>query len=329
MTTNHKYSQEFYLTVIFILITGVLSAQENYKIDSNPSNEQIRYSKLDLWYYRTVQESSIVGGETKKLYEVGKPENNSENSSETKDKLSPWATTNIHAKIGVELGNTCVFPEKTEDGFCCRMETKIRAVNIIGLKFKVLVSGALFLGEVIEPVKSIQNPIQKLNHGIPFSGKPKAVNFSYKYSPGQNRIKSVFSSESVQGADKAEFCFILQKRWEDEKGNVYAIRIGGTRNFLNGTNNSWVKDTTVNIYYGDITNEPFYDEKTMGLIPQVNELYVKNSKGKMVPLIETGWDTKNEKPTHLIMYFSSSYEGIQYIGSPESVLWVDNINLNY
>ncbi len=292
--------------------------------------KQIEYSGLDSWYYREVHESLVIGGAIQKLYEIGKPDPpEDKNNPLLKDKSSPWATTNLYAKIGVDLGVNCVSPEKSNDGYCCRMETKIREVNLVGLKLKVLVSGTLFLGEVIQPVRSVKDPICKLNHGVPFTGKPRAVQFSYKYKSGQDRLKSVFSSRPVEGPDKAEFCMILQKRWEDETGKVYATRIGGARDFLNDTGSSWVTDTTVTVKYGDITKEPFYDPKMMGLIPEVNELYVKNSKNEMVPLTETGWDTQLETSTHLILYFTSSFEGINYTGSPESVLWVDNIRFIY
>jgi methyl coenzyme M reductase beta subunit len=69
---------------------------------------------------------------------------------------------------------------------------------------------------------------------------------------------------------------------------VYATRIGGARNFLSDTGNKWVTDTIVDVRYGDITQEPFFDPKLMGLIPQVSELYVKNSRNQMVPLNRNG-----------------------------------------
>ena len=306
------------------------SAQLKQSVTNSNTAKQINYSGLDSWYYREVHESFVIGGATQKLYEIGKPDSlEDKNNPRLKNKSSLWGTTNLYAKIGVNIGVNSVFPEKNKDGYCCRMESKIREVNLVGLKLKVLVSGTLFLGEVIEPVRSLKDPIRKLNQGVLFTGKPRAIQFSYKYRSGQERVKSVYSSEPVEGPDKAEFCLILQKRWEDEKGKVYATRIGGIRSFFNDTGNSWVTDTTITIKYGDITKEPFYDPKIMGLIPDVNELYVKNSKNEMVPLTETGWDVCNETPTHLILYFTSSYEGINYTGSPESVLWVDDIQFIY
>ena len=67
----------------------------------------------------------------------------------------------------------------------------------------------------------------------------------------------------------------------------------------------------------------------MSLIPESNELFVKNSKDEMVPLIETNWGNENDTPTHLVMYFASSYEGIEFKGAPGSKLWVDNIEFLY
>jgi hypothetical protein len=231
--------------------------------------------------------------------------------------------------MGVEIGNPCVFPEKRGDGFCCRMETNIRKIDILCLNLEVLVSGALFLGDMESPVTNVKNPVRKLNHGIPFTLKPKAIQFDYKYKPGEKRINALYKTTEVEGQDKAELCLILQKRWEDKKGNVFAKRIGGTRQFFTGTNGKWEVEKTLPICYGDITNESFYDPKTMGLIPEVHDLYVKNSKNKMVPVVETDWASTDEKPTHLILYFTSSYEGIDFTGSPNSTLWIDNITFVY
>ncbi|MCF6334091.1 MAG: PCMD domain-containing protein [Draconibacterium sp.] len=90
-----------------------------------------------------------------------------------------------------------------------------------------------------------------------------------------------------------------------------------------------MNDTVFQITYGNFTKRSNYDAKTMGLIPEVSEVYVKNSKNKMVSLTETGWGKKEDTPTHLILYFTSSYQGVDYVGSPETVFWVDNIEFIY
>jgi hypothetical protein len=319
------------LIVIFIFPGyNIVSSQSRQMKTCSDPELQINYSDMDSWYYWNLKESFLIGGDTKRLYQIGKADDpGGSRELLEKDPSSMWKTTNLYARIGVDIAAPCVFPEKREGGYCCRMESKIVKVDVVGIKIKVLVSGTLFLGDIDEPVKSIKDPIRKLNHGILFNGKPKAIAFSYKYRSGRNRTKTYYSTTPVTGPDKGEFCMILQKRWEDEKGNVYAIRIGGTRNFFNDTGNKWVNDTSIAIRYGNITKESFYDPKVMGLIPGISELYVKNSKNKMVPLTEKGWDLNNDSPTHLVLYFTSSYEGINFTGSPDSAFWIDNVRFIY
>lgn len=315
------------LVLIFLLLLQwnitAQNAPENY-IDAN---HQLNYSSLDDWYVRELKESVVLSGKTISLYEVGKM--HGEPGLFSKDPRSPWRTTNIYANMLLDVGNTRVFPEKRGNGYCARLETKIRKDNIAGIKLDVLLAGTIFLGEKIEPVKGVKDPVKNVSQGIPFDQKPRAVKFDYKYHLGKTRVEAVYRKEIIAGEDKADFSVILQKRWEDKNGNVFAERIGGTRHFFTGEQKEWINGAEFQIYYGDATHLPQYDPKTMGLIPGVGEVYVLNSKNKLVPLVETGWGNKDDIPTHMIMYFTSSYEGIQYRGSEESVFWIDNIELVY
>ena len=56
------------------------------------------------------------------------------------------------------------------------------------------------------------------------------------------------------------------------------------------------------------------------------EDYARNSKGEMVPVVETGWARADEVPTHLLLQFSSSHGGA-YVGTPGNTFWVDNVGL--
>ncbi len=313
------------LIVLFLIfISGGVNSQERL---TDPFG-QLNYENLDKWYSLPVKESFIIGGETTGLFQIGE-ESGSGLKSATSLVLSPWATSNLHAKLGIDIASACVFPEKRDSGFCCRMETRIRGIHALGFAMDVLVTGAIFLGELIEPVRSIKSPIKKMNHGIPFTKLPKAVRFDYKCSPGENRINSDKHGIPVVGKDMAEFCCILQKRWEEADGNVFATRIGGIRTFFNDTHNQWINGAIFPVLYGDISRESFYDPQKMGLIPFVGPMYVKNSKGSMVQLVEKNWGSGDLTPTNLVMYFNSSYQGIDFIGSPESKFWVDNISLIY
>jgi hypothetical protein len=229
----------------------------------------------------------------------------------------------------LDVGNTRVIPEKRGDGYCARLETKVRKDNIAGFKVDVLLAGTLFLGETVEPVKGMKDPEKNASQGIPFTGMPKAVKFDYKYNVGKSRIVATTNAKPAVGEDRADFAILLQKRWEDKNGNVFATRIGGNRVFFTGTEKQWINGASFPVYYGDATHLPQYDPKTMGLVPAVGRIFVKNSKGIMMPLVETGWGKPGETPTHMILYFTSSYEGMKYTGSTESVFWVDNIELIY
>ena len=329
MKNSAKYIT-FIIVAFCILSVGTNAFSQNKVTNFIDNQGQLNYSALDTWYARKVKESALLSGKTIELYGVGRVDPNSDFYNTTlKDDKSPWSTTNIYSKMILDIGNTRVFPEKRGDGYCCRLETGIRKDNIVGVKIEVLIAGTLFLGDLIEPVKSVKDPLKNVNQGVPFNKKPKAVKFDYKYKVGENRVNAIYSVKPVAGTDKADFALILQKRWEDKNGNVFATRIGGARQLFTGTVNQWVNGSIFPITYGDITHLPEYDAKTMGLIPGVSEVYVKNSQNKMVSLVETGWGQPDDVPTHLIMYFTSSYQGVDFTGSTETVFWVDNIEFVY
>ena len=322
--------QRIVILVVLVFSFGTNTFPQNNQNSYTNKSGQLNYSSLDSWFARKVKESILLSGKTIDLYGVGEVNPGADvYDTKLKDPKSPWGTTNIYSKMVLDLGNTRVYPEKRGNGSCCRLETAIRKDNIVGLKIEVLIAGTLFVGELIEPVRGLKDPLKNVNQGIPFTKKPKAVKFDYKYHIGNQRVKAIYGVDPAEGNDKAEFCMILQKRWEDQNGNVFATRIGGARQFFSGTVSQWINGATFPVSYGDVTQLPEYDAKTMGLIPAVGEVYVKNSHDKMVPLVETGWGKPDDIPTHLIFYFTSSYQGIFYQGSPESVFWVDNIEFVY
>ena len=119
---------------------------------------------------------------------------------------------------------------------------------------------------------------------------------------------------------------LLQKRWEDAKGNIYAKRVGTLIHRFNKTTD-WVNNAQFEIQYGDITKQPGY-KSYMGLITGDDTKYCLNSKGKMVPVKEVGWADANETPTHMVLQFDSSYGGA-YVGAVGTTLWVDNVRVVY
>lgn len=66
----------------------------------------------------------------------------------------------------------------------------------------------------------------------------------------------------------------------------------------------------------------------MGLLNGNKAYYARNSKGKMVPVQEEGWDDENAQPTHMIVMCSAG-SGTAYEGQLGMELWVDNIGLAF
>ena len=54
----------------------------------------------------------------------------------------------------------------------------------------------------------------------------------------------------------------------------------------------------------------------------------KDDKGEAVPVHEVGWATPGEKPTHIILRFSSGHGGA-YVGSPGAMFHIDNVKLKF
>lgn len=291
--------------------------------------ESLPFGNMDKWMVRKIKESRIIGGNTRYLYEIA--------TGDTlvdlpyKNTASPWATSSVLAKVkGVTKTSVTVFPEKRDNGYCARLETRIETCTVLGLiDINVLASGTIFLGEMIEPIKSTSNPQEKLVTGIPFTGRPKALVYDYKVSTGGLSIRSTgFSGQKkLDVKDMAEVQILLQNRWEDKDGNVFAKRVGTGWERFGQSVSTWQNDHRLEVHYGNITSKSFYGDY-MGLKNGEKAYYTRNSKGKMVPIQENGWASPDEKVTHLILQFSSSNGGA-YEGSTDSRFWIDNLRLVY
>lgn len=294
---------------------------------------QLKYSNFDTWVTRSVKESAIIGGKTKTIQEIGPELTWDGKKPYVNAGGSPWATSNIMAKVaGVVKTNASVFREARGRGSCAKLMTHVVGVKVLGLiNIHVLAAGSVYLGDMVEPITSSSNPMRWLNYGIPFTEKPKAVQFDYKVQlsgkPDRIRQTGFSAVKTVAGADMPNVICLLQKRWEDEKGNIYARRIGTAIQRFS-QNSDWVNGKQLEIHYGDITSEPFYKPYMHLFNGGDDQKYAKNSKGKMVPVQEVEWGTADETPTHLCLQFASSFGGA-YIGAVGTTLWVDNVKLIY
>lgn len=310
--------------VLLLFICGLFS------VCMMAEEELIKFGNFDSWITRSIKESILVGGKTQTLYEIGPKGTYSGTKAYTNQGGSPWGCSNVYAKVyGVVKTNVSVFPDTHRIGHCAKLSTNIVNCKAIGVvDVSVLATGSIFLGSVLEPITGSKDPMSKISIGIPFTKKPKALKFDYKYySPGTERIRETGFTrrQIVRGKDMGQVICLLQKRWEDAEGNIHALRVGTLRQNFSQNTSDWKENQSFSIHYGDITRESHYQSE-MGL--NVNGFYTLNSKGKNVPIKEEGWAAPDETPTHIVLKFDSSHGGA-YIGTVGNTLWVDNVKLVY
>lgn len=290
------------------------------------------YGKFDNWHIREIKESSLIGGETAHLYEFY---GNQETVVTGKQPFIPpkgyvWRTNNVLAIVaGVVKTNNTVYPEKRDEGYCARIETHLEEVKVIGLiNMDVVCQGAIMIGTLPEPITTPKDPMTKVQYGLPFTKCPIGVEFDYKANVGNEVYRGTgFSKLKPMGfADYAEVNFMLQKRWEDEDGNIHALRVATGIQRITESTSDWVNGYRIDLKYGDITKEPYYKEY-MGLKTDPKTAYHDiNSHGKDKLIQEEGWAEPGTQPTHLILHFITSC-GEAFYGGLGNTLWLDNVKL--
>lgn len=293
--------------------------------------EPIPFGDMESWTVRYIEESKLLGGQTKTLYCLAPTDTIWENGPYTYGQDgNPWSTSNAYANIiGIEKAAGTMAPEAREDGgTCCRMDVDMLGVRVMGMiDIEVLVAGTMFTGRTIEPITTAKDPYRNIDFGVPFTGRPTALMFDYKCIVSPEDwvwyAKGMAKPKKQEGHDEAEAYVYLQHRWEDEKGHIHSIRVGTGYKRFSEDQQTWVNGYRLPIHYGDITGEEWYEDY-MGFKGIQRAM---NSRGKMTLIQEEGWDGTLE-PTHLvIMLTSGKYEA--FVGKEGNVLWVDNVNLVY
>lgn len=313
---------KLFLTTLLALAGATAAQAIPYSIEyletigADVKTEYINKGNFESWTSKTIKESRIIGGNTVNLINIG----------------YPWASSNVWAKVsGVTKTNVSVYRDTHPGhGSCVKLYTHIVEAKVLGIiNIKVLAAGSIYLGNTIQPITDTKNPMAKLDAGVKFTKRPKALVFDYKtHIVKGNRIRQngITKGSTVKGQDMADCVLYLQKRWEDSKGNIYAKRIGTMVKRFSATTD-WKNNQSFTIHYGDIRNKSFYNSAwalTSGSVTK----YARNSKGKMVPVKEVGWGSANETPTHLVLQFDSSHGGA-YVGTVGNTLWIDNVRLTY
>lgn len=316
----------------FLLATAAIASMLFCAPASALTLEKIKYGDFSNWVTRNISESKVIGGANKTIYAIGPTKTINGNTPYRPEGGSPWATSNVYAKVsGVTKASNSVEPAVLNGNKMAKLYTKMEHVKALGIiNMDVIVTGTVFLGKVVEPISSTKNAFSKMEMGIPYTKRPKALVYDYKVDmPNVNtrtKASGFGGKKTIQGRDQAEVYVLLQKRWEDAKGNIYAQRVGTGRERFNKTS-PLVKGHQLTIHYGDITKQNFY-KPWMGLLDGAKAYYAYNSKGKLVPVHETGWAPADATPTHVLVMASSTC-GEPFVGTEGVTLYVDNFAFGF
>jgi hypothetical protein len=311
------------IQIILLLLISQLAFGQHY--------EKVPFGDFEQWTVRYVTESKIIGGQEKELYVIG-PTDTIHSNDIYDYKNTIWSTSNAFAKVmGVVKTSNNVTPDKGPTGTCAKLATEFAYCKVAGVvNIKVLAAGSICWGKMLEPVTGVSDPFAFIDWGIPFTKRPNALVLDYKATiPNTGKLVKGTTTRTIEfdGYDPAEILFVLQYRWEDEKGNVHAKRVGTAIYHIDQSSNGWKKDFRVPVIYGDARESADF-QPYMDLLRGDMTMYTINSKGKKKPILEETWADPDCPVTHAIMWLTSGSSGA-FIGAIGNVLWLDEIRLEY
>ena len=293
--------------------------------------ELVPFGDFEHWTVRHIKESAILGGEVKTLYVVG-PDETIDGNRAYDYSRTVWASSNAYARVsGVTKTSVTMEPDDGPTGKCARLSTRFASCKVAGLvEIKVLATGALYWGKMLEPVTGVKDPYAFMDWGIPFTQRPSALVLDGKAElpdTGMLVRGTTFSQKEFPGKDPIQVMLLLQHRWEDEQGNIHALRVGTAIHRISKTTGGWFKNLRVPVIYGDARQDARYHDY-MGLLQGERRLYALNSRGQRKPILEEGWAEADASVTHAVLQITAGSRGA-FTGALGNTLWVDNVRLEY
>lgn len=272
-----------------------VNCADPYEFTVTAENGAVRTYQLII--ERSSGEDQIDNGSFEEWYEMlggilgNRPYNQPGESAAT----TIWATANEGVTtLSVEDTNTTRIP-RTDGTYAAKLKT-IPAPALVRLAAATIFTGTF---DKDAALANPTNPRAAVNFGTPFTSRPKAVKFEYKYTPGaENRDAA---GTLLQYSDQADIYLLLE------------VRSGETASRLA---TAWFRDSTAITEWKDTTIELSYGELPAGTpqwqIPE-NGLYASPTAA----------------PSHLSFVASSSCKGDFFEGAVGSELSIDNIELIY
>lgn len=314
------------LAAALLYLTAFLPAQAlAQKVETVP------YGDFESWTVRHITESSIIGGQVQTLYVVG-PEETIDSNAPYDYKRTIWSSSNALARVsGVTKTSVTMEPDEGPTGTCAKLTTRFATCKVAGmLNIKVLATGALYWGRLLEPVTSTKNAYANIDWGIPFTRHPSALILDFKTEmpcTGMLTKGTTFRQTEFPGEDPCQIMLLLQKRWEDENGDIHALRVGTAFLRIDKSTGAWRKDTRIPVIYGDASQSPGF-KPYMGMQKGEKTLYAVNSRGQRKPIIEEGWAEPGTQCTHAIFQITAGCQGA-FTGALGNTIWVDNVRLEH
>ena len=289
------------------------------------------FGDFEHWTVRHIQESALIGGAVKTLYVVG-PDETIDGNKTYDYSRTIWASSNAYARVSsVTKTSVTVEPDNGPTGRCARLDTRFAECKVAGVaEIKVLATGALYWGRMLEPVTGVKNPYAFMDWGIPFTKRPSALVLDTRAElPNTGTLVrgTTFRTKEFPGKDPCQIMLLLQNRWEDEDGNIHALRVGTAVRRIDKSTDGWVKGFRVPVIYGDARQDAGFRDY-MGLLQGSKTLYAVNSRGKKKPILEEGWADPGAPVTHAILQITAGSRGA-FTGALGNTLWVDNVRLEY
>lgn len=278
---------------------GVIGLEEGkeYLFNINAENGEQK-----TWSLRVIKSPQIPGSNFENW--ITHPQFSTIDQTIAPSDGSGWNSSNNPSVQGVT--KTSGF----ESDYAAKISTALTTVNFGSIvSVTSLTAGSMFLGNFRYSIltRDVYNPSNMTLMGVLFDGKKKPLSFSfmYKYSPGDQIVRTAPRLTSV---------------------NIPAfeppVNISGTDAAVARVE-LWQHNSSLEF---DVNKEPAENRIASGEFI-VNEKRETWNRG--VANINYLAGKENSLPTHIVVSFTSSRDGLHFTGAAGSILVIDNFRLNY
>lgn len=166
-------------------------------------------------------------------------------------------------------------------------------------------AGTLFVGRF---ELNASETLKSTKFGTPYNQKPVTLKFTYKYTPGAEMYKTIVDKDASAAKDKVK----VEKLDDAVDGcsvSAYLYEVESYDDFLDGTNiNSSDSPVILKAVWTSGKQDSFIDKEIK---------FEETGKGSYDPA----------KKYKLALVCTSSKDGDQYVGAPESTLWIKNLEI--